>query len=387
MKPLPFLALSAVFASSAFAQLPSVAIAAADNNTCNLGDVQTKLISTGRFSSVDILDVMTTSPTLIELTAYDAVISWSNLTYSSGSQLGDVLADYVDAGGGVVMAVFATSTTTPNRFLTGRWASGGYEVIQSQSGNLANAQSLGAIVQPGHPLMAGVNTLSASLAFRATTTTLVQGSIVAEWGDGSILAAVGTMPGRVDLGVFPPSSDCSSTYWDAFTDGGILVANALELVAREGLDTTTFCDPANNNSTGLPTVLTAANSMAATSGVHLDASQGPANQFGYFLLGTAAADPGLILGGGEFCLAVGGSNQFVRYNVPGGIWNSVGQFDGSGQFQNSVGTSSIGTGFDLPGNVPVLNTTIQAGDTYHFQLWHREGGGSSNFSNGMSITF
>ena len=200
------------------------------------------------------------------------------------------------------------------------------------------------------------------------------------------------MPGRVDLGLLPPSNVCFTAYWDEGGDGAVLIANALEYVAGggsggSGLVTTDFCEPANPNSTGQSTRLVAVASTAATSGVQLKSNQGPPTQFGYFLLGTAASDPGLVLSNGEFCLAVGGSNHFIRYNVAGTYWNSVGFFNSAGVFQNTVGTSASGLGYDLPADTPLAGTTIQAGDTWHFQLWHREAGGASNFSNGVSVTF
>ena len=68
--------------------------------------------------------------------------------------------------------------------------------------------------------------------------------------------------------------------------------------------------------------------------------------------------------------------------------NSLGLFDSSGVLQNSVGTSTVGSGFDVPLNIPIgSGMTITAGDTWHFQLWHRENGGGSNLSNGVSIQF
>jgi len=56
--------------------------------------------------------------------------------------------------------------------------------------------------------------------------------------------------------------------------------------------------------------------------------------------------------------------------------------------QNQVGTSTVGSGFDVPATVPITGSpTISAGSTWHFQLWHREAAGASNFSNGLSVTF
>lgn len=151
---------------------------------------------------------------------------------------------------------------------------------------------------------------------------------------------------------------------------------------------TPYCDPMDINSTGLPTVMTGSASGAAGSGLHLEAAQGPPNQFGYFLVGTAPADPGTPVGSGRLCFDLTMGNQFGRYNVSGGPLNSVGQFDASGVLQNFVGTSSVGTGYDVPSTVPITGSpTIMAGSTWHFQLWHREDGGDSNFSNALTVNF
>ncbi|HRV82677.1 MAG TPA: hypothetical protein P5218_14675, partial [Planctomycetota bacterium] len=123
------------------------------------------------------------------------------------------------------------------------------------------------------------------------------------------------------------------------------------------------------------------------SGLHLEANQGPPTQFGYFLVGTAVSDPGLVVSQGRLCLSVVGGNSFGRYNVPGAL-NSVGQFDAGGVLQNFVSTSTVGSGYDVPVTVPIAGSPqIMAGQTWHFQLWHREDAGFSNFSNGLSVTF
>ncbi len=371
------------FCTSALAQLPSVAIAAAWFTQCNVDDVQDTLMATGRFSAVDIIDVRASTPPLSALTPYDSILTWTNLSYADGAALGDVFAAYVDQGGGVVVAVFATGIATPNRFLAGRWQSGGYAVIQTMGGCLGGGASLGTLVQPSHPVLAGVTNLYANEAFRPISTTLVQGSVVAEWSDGKILAAEGSMPGRIDLGIFPPSSVCFSYLWDITTDGGTLIANALAEVSGAP-NLPRFCDPANANSTGLPCRLSGHFGTGVGSDLHLDAIQGPPNQFGYFLSGTTFIDPGLIINQGELCI----SGSLGRYNVAGTAFNSIGLFDSSGDLQNTVGTSAIGTGYDLPVTVPSMGSpVITSGSTWHFQLWYREAGGSANFSNGMSILF
>ncbi len=148
---------------------------------------------------------------------------------------------------------------------------------------------------------------------------------------------------------------------------------------------TPFCDPADLNSTGFPTVLTGViMSSPPGTGLHLEATQGPPGQFGYFVVGTAFAEPGIPIGQGHLCV----SGAIGRYNVAGGSLNSTSFFNAAGVLQNNVGTSSVGTGFDVPNTVPISGSPmIMGGETWHFQLWHRENGGTSNFSNGFSVTF
>ncbi len=77
------------------------------NTLDRLEDVQSKLEGTGLFTQVGVHDVRSYTPTLAELQQYSAVLVFSNYTFSDNVALGDVLADYADAGGGVVVATFA----------------------------------------------------------------------------------------------------------------------------------------------------------------------------------------------------------------------------------------------------------------------------------------
>ncbi|KKM97150.1 hypothetical protein LCGC14_1170970 [marine sediment metagenome] len=216
---------------------PRVVIAAAANTNpanCRFTDIQAKLMATGRFSAVDIINTSSRgrTPSLAELQVYDAVLTWSNVVYGNPTAMGEVLADYVDAGGGVVLAVFANAPSGLR--LGGRWISGGYEVIIGGSGQTQGTrQFLGTVVVPSHPIMNGVTTFDGgSSSFRPTATVLEPGSTeIAQWDDGRTLVAVGRNPKRADLGFYPPSSVCATGLWDSRTDGYKLLANALVFVA------------------------------------------------------------------------------------------------------------------------------------------------------------
>lgn len=148
-----------------------------------------------------------------------------------------------------------------------------------------------------------------------------------------------------------------------------------------------FCLPGGVNSSGGPSGLEASFGSGVGSDLHLEATGGPAGQFGYFLVSTGVLEPGGVIGDGRLCL----TNPIGRYNGTSGgtVAASTGVFDATGRFTNLSGTSTIGSGFDVPSFVPLIGSTITPGETLHFQLWHRDlnPGPTVNFSTGLSVTF
>ncbi|MDF1837585.1 MAG: hypothetical protein P1V35_06950 [Planctomycetota bacterium] len=148
---------------------------------------------------------------------------------------------------------------------------------------------------------------------------------------------------------------------------------------------TQFCTP-SNNSAGTSALLTGVAGTGVGSDLRLQVAQGVPGEVGYFLAGNEATG-GVALHNGMFCLVGTGTAQVYRYNVAGSPFNSIGRFDASGELENLMGTSTTGIGFDVPAAIPShVPITIMDGDTWHFQFWHRDSGGS-NFSNGLSVTF
>ena len=96
--------------------------------------------------------------------------------------------------------------------------------------------------------------------------------------------------------------------------------------------TSTFCDPADPNSTGMPTRLTGTYLNGLEGEFHLEAFQGPPSQFGFVLVGAQSMDPGTAMGMGHLCL----SGIIGRYNGPATVSNSIGMFDQAGVLQNLV---------------------------------------------------
>jgi hypothetical protein len=238
--------------------LPRVVIVAAATNTANaqgeprFTDPRDKLVATGLFSAVDIINATgigdgVGTPPLETLLEYDAVLTWSNTSFEDAVSMGNVLADYVDAGGGVVVGVFANTSTNAARFLQGRWNSEpGYIAIPQNGGFVdGTAAGLGEVLVPGHPILDGVNSFFNNApigsngqpfgAWRVAEPGLTEGStLVARWTTGETLIAIAPNPRVVEIGFHPVSNAVNAGYWDQTTDGGLIMANALLFAASHG---------------------------------------------------------------------------------------------------------------------------------------------------------
>lgn len=228
------LAFSITMATNCFAQLPDVLICGSPGIAAWNDDVQSKLIGTGQFNSVTLFDIISATPTVEQLQAYDAVLLYTDFpTLQNGTLLGDNLATYVDGGGGVVAAVFVTASIP----IGGNFNTETYQVIIPAGQTSGTTQTLGTVWMPDHPIMQGVNNFNGGLSsYRSTSTTLAPGAFqIADWNDGTFLitAKIDVGPSaarRVDLGFFPPSSDAQSDFWVSASDGALIMANALTWV-------------------------------------------------------------------------------------------------------------------------------------------------------------
>src|SRR6185369_13042871 len=84
----------------------AVAVVASERDKNWQEEVRAKIESSGFFTAVDyrLVSSGTTVPTLSELQAYGAVLVYVSSSLNDEVAMGDVLADYVDAGFGVVVA-------------------------------------------------------------------------------------------------------------------------------------------------------------------------------------------------------------------------------------------------------------------------------------------
>jgi len=195
-------------------------------------DVQQKLKSSG-LRNVDTLNVHTQSPSLDLLRCYNAVMIFSYHGFDQ-THIGDVLADYVDLGGGVVACAY-TNCGRGNR-LSGRWASGQYHPLVLGSTTRTANLRMGAVHCPKHPIMKGVQSFNGGdQSSHGDGRAHSDAKTIAEWTNGHpLVVELGTHRGVVvGLNLYPPSRDLAPGGWDPATDGGLLLANALHYAATK----------------------------------------------------------------------------------------------------------------------------------------------------------
>jgi hypothetical protein len=140
--------------------------------------------------AVDSFDSSKGTPDPATLATYDLVVGTGDDVYKDPAAWGNELADYLDAGGAEIQFAYDNWEDT-GASPTGRFASGGYAPF-NLGPNPNTATTLGAILVPSSPLLAGVPTLTTS---DNTTDTVAPGAtLLANWADGR--AAIATK-GRV----------------------------------------------------------------------------------------------------------------------------------------------------------------------------------------------
>ena len=226
------------------AHAQSVAVLGAVNVATVNQDVVDLVQCSGEFESVDGWDLVAATPTLADLQFHHAVLVWNDRALPNAAALGDVLADYVDAGGGVVLGYGPLVQGTQ---LAGRLVTGGYLPVSVGTASTPGA-NLGFAIRPehywlpgeaGHPLVYGVNTFDGGTASQQAAGLVPTASaiVVADWSSGQPLV-VTTDPadltqGRVvALNFFTASDESKASSWAAATDGANMLSNALVWAQR-----------------------------------------------------------------------------------------------------------------------------------------------------------
>jgi List-Bact-rpt repeat protein len=176
------LAMSGLFAASASADAGGLKILLlqADSGTLFSPTLQSLIAAEPGVDRVDTFDLHSQTPTLDQMKAYDEVIVTDADQPSDPTALGDVLADYEDAGGVVVATTFVWQASGDR--VTGRWEDDGYSpYVPSNVDDWGDATL--ASFDATSPLMQGVTSLGAYYRDNLALTT--GATQVAEWSDGA----------------------------------------------------------------------------------------------------------------------------------------------------------------------------------------------------------
>ena len=202
------------------------------------------------FSVVDKYDARSNTPTWDDIKDYSAILVYTDGYYGYGfrdsAAMGDLLANYVDAGGSVVCAWWTFLASNPYQ-ITGRFKSEEYYVISPSNSYTSSSSGVGKIDIPNHPVMANVSSINFpywGYTYRCYNPSVTTGSsIISHWSDGYIMAATKSVGGvdRVDINMWPVSYQASGSYGSYGTisyngDGDDLIKNALLFGGRKPID-------------------------------------------------------------------------------------------------------------------------------------------------------
>jgi len=207
--------------------------------------LQTRLLSTNKFNTVDLFQTSSGTPTLSFLNTYDAVFLWTNYTMINSFALGNILAEYVNEGHGVVTAV--ASLVQPwgldptSNFFTSQYILSTNSTVDYPT-NLHMVKTMF-----NHPILQGVNAFSQDpIIYLNTVLTHPSSLVIANWDNSSNtpMIIVDDNIGlnhakRVDLNFFPVYFEQCNT--SSISDAILVVANSL-LYVSNGL-TPTFTNP------------------------------------------------------------------------------------------------------------------------------------------------
>lgn len=199
------------------------------NDAAHRADVLAKLERSGLVSQVAVVSAF---PSLEELQQYDALLVASYHTFRDRAELGDLLADYHDSGGGLVTMAFSMSIN--NSFsIGGRFDEESYSPLTRARESYFQDSLL--VEASDHPIMRGVDGFNGGPVACHHESQLTEGAqLVASWQSGRPLVATKRVRGReiVALNFFPLSDDSFPGQWNPLTDGDLLMANALHHAAR-----------------------------------------------------------------------------------------------------------------------------------------------------------
>lgn len=183
------------------------------------------LVATGSFLEADLpLRVAASTPDLATLQAHDSLLVWPGAPWEDAAALGDVLADYLDAGGSVVLA--APGLTTGG-VIGGRFEADGYAPASAADpASVAGDVDLGAS-DASHPALLGLSDITFPDAGQGSPALAPSGELLAVDSAGNLVLA-GTCDRSVfALNIRPPDLALASA------DAALLFVQTLQATALD----------------------------------------------------------------------------------------------------------------------------------------------------------
>jgi hypothetical protein len=211
-------------------------------------------------SVVETFDSSKGTPSPASLATYDLVVGTGDSSYKEPEVWGNELAEYLDAGGAEIQFAY-DNWERSGAHPTGLFESGGYAPFVPGP-NENKSTSLGTILAPGSPLLAGVPSFTTS---DNTTPTLAAGAtLLAEWSDGRPAIAtkgrVVSVSASLDTGTFEPISAAARL---AVNAGNVLGRHTLT-VSKEGAGSGTVTSTPAGISCGATCAFNYTNGTAVT---------------------------------------------------------------------------------------------------------------------------
>ena len=215
-------------------------------------DVAQYLVNSGRFASVTTMDGCYFTPTLSELLMFDGVLVFGWNYWYSPTAIGNLLADFVDSEGRLMVAI-AANATGGDWQIKGRFNTQNYWLISPNGGDFTGPYSMGTVHHPEHPIMSGVSSVVCGAKLSNSAVVSAGAVRLADFTDGTPLIVIKEQNGnrRVDISFPVITKRVNPQYGiDTTSDAELLIVNALDWLTNYWLSASprTLVIPAGNNS-------------------------------------------------------------------------------------------------------------------------------------------
>ncbi|KAJ5068837.1 btb/poz domain-containing [Anaeramoeba ignava] len=208
-----------------------VLVLAADDRQSFRNDVFESVKSQG-ITEAKLIDARTELPTLEEMMEYQVIFTYSRFSqYQNPELLGNLLSEYVEKGGNLVICCRNSLRTDDSYYIKGK-------ILTNDTLPLTTGTNItfspGKLAQKNldHPLLQNVKTFDGgSGSYRVKVSVTQNSKCVAFWNDNlPMIAYKRKFPHFgmiVALNLFPVSDAIGTTCWRRNTDGNIIISNAV----------------------------------------------------------------------------------------------------------------------------------------------------------------